>query len=228
MRGPRLHRRDNPRARLACCGPRAYLFGSRSSGSGRSAATDGIFSMRTRKSCAACRPRHRAVAGADAKKLLQGLITNDMDLLATEPAIHAALLSPQGKILFEFFVVGSGEAICSIRPRRRQRILRSACCSTNCALRRRSAISPRTTRCLRFGEPGRRLAALPGSPPLPIPGWRNWACALSRNMRLAPPSRPPPGTQPATRKTGMASHRARRPGGGRDYRLGDTFLHEAN
>src|SRR5262245_2167955 len=50
------------------------------------------------------------VAGADAKKLLQDLITNDMDLLGTEPAIHAALLSPQGKILFEFFVVGAGEA----------------------------------------------------------------------------------------------------------------------
>jgi folate-binding protein YgfZ len=50
------------------------------------------------------------VAGADAEKLLQGLITNDMDLLATRPAIHAALLTPQGKILFEFFVVKTGDA----------------------------------------------------------------------------------------------------------------------
>jgi len=45
------------------------------------------------------------VSGADAEKLLQGVITNDMDLLARQPAIHAALLTPQGKILFEFFVV---------------------------------------------------------------------------------------------------------------------------
>jgi folate-binding protein YgfZ len=45
------------------------------------------------------------VAGEDAGKLLQGLVTNDIDLLAGQPAIHAALLTPQGKILFEFFVV---------------------------------------------------------------------------------------------------------------------------
>ena len=45
------------------------------------------------------------VTGADAVKLLQGIITNDMDLLSAQPAIHAALLTPQGKILFDFFVV---------------------------------------------------------------------------------------------------------------------------
>jgi tRNA-modifying protein YgfZ len=45
------------------------------------------------------------VAGADAAKLLQGVITGDMDLLASQPAIHAALLTPQGKVLFDFFVV---------------------------------------------------------------------------------------------------------------------------
>jgi tRNA-modifying protein YgfZ len=49
------------------------------------------------------------VAGEDAEKLLQGVITNDMDLLATQPAIHAALLTPQGKILFEFFVAKAGK-----------------------------------------------------------------------------------------------------------------------
>jgi len=46
-----------------------------------------------------------SVTGAEAVKLLQGVITNDMDLLSVQPAIHAALLTPQGKILFEFFVV---------------------------------------------------------------------------------------------------------------------------
>ncbi len=51
-----------------------------------------------------------SVTGADAAKLLQGLITNDIEatnnLTATgRPcAIHAGLLSPQGKILFDFFV----------------------------------------------------------------------------------------------------------------------------
>ena len=45
------------------------------------------------------------VTGEDAQRLLQGVITGDMELLSAQPAIFAALLTPQGKILFEFFVV---------------------------------------------------------------------------------------------------------------------------
>ena len=47
------------------------------------------------------------VGGTDAEKLLQGLVTNDLGLLAGQPAIHTGLLSPQGKILFEFFIAKS-------------------------------------------------------------------------------------------------------------------------
>jgi tRNA-modifying protein YgfZ len=46
-----------------------------------------------------------AVEGPDAHKFLQDLITNDLDLLKSQSAVHAGLLSPQGKILFEFIVV---------------------------------------------------------------------------------------------------------------------------
>lgn len=53
-----------------------------------------------------------SVEGPDAAKLLQGVITNDMDLIAQQGALHAGLLSPQGKILFEFFVVKSPEGFC--------------------------------------------------------------------------------------------------------------------
>lgn len=49
------------------------------------------------------------VSGEDAEKLLQGIITSDMELLIGQPAIHAALLTPQGKILFEFFVARSSD-----------------------------------------------------------------------------------------------------------------------
>jgi folate-binding protein YgfZ len=45
------------------------------------------------------------VSGEDAEKLLQGVITGDMERLSGQAAIHAALLTPQGKILFDFFVV---------------------------------------------------------------------------------------------------------------------------
>ena len=53
-----------------------------------------------------------SVDGPDAAKLLQGVITNDMDLIAQQGALHAGLLSPQGKILFEFFVVKSPDGFC--------------------------------------------------------------------------------------------------------------------
>ncbi len=46
-----------------------------------------------------------SVTGPDARDFLDNLITNDMALLDTQEAIHAGLLTPQGKILFEFFVV---------------------------------------------------------------------------------------------------------------------------
>jgi folate-binding protein YgfZ len=50
------------------------------------------------------------VAGGDAEKLLQGLFTNDMGLLAPQRTLFAALLTPQGKILFDFFISLHGGA----------------------------------------------------------------------------------------------------------------------
>ena len=50
-----------------------------------------------------------AVTGADARAFLDNLLTNDMGVLDSEPAIHAALLTPQGKILFAFFVAADGD-----------------------------------------------------------------------------------------------------------------------
>jgi folate-binding protein YgfZ len=46
-----------------------------------------------------------SVTGADARDFLDNLITNDMGLLDAQEALLAGLLTPQGKILFEFFVV---------------------------------------------------------------------------------------------------------------------------
>ncbi len=43
--------------------------------------------------------------GNDTRKLLQGIITNNMDTLETEPAMFSALLTPQGKFLFDFFLI---------------------------------------------------------------------------------------------------------------------------
>ncbi len=46
-----------------------------------------------------------AVHGEDARSFLQGLISNDVDKVSETQAIHAALLTPQGKYLHDFFVV---------------------------------------------------------------------------------------------------------------------------
>jgi folate-binding protein YgfZ len=48
-----------------------------------------------------------AVSGKDATPFLQGLVTNDIEKAA--PALYAALLTPQGKILFDFIVQREGE-----------------------------------------------------------------------------------------------------------------------
>jgi tRNA-modifying protein YgfZ len=50
------------------------------------------------------------VSGPAAHGFLQGLITNDIDKAKPGGAIHAGLLTPQGKILFDFFVVPAADA----------------------------------------------------------------------------------------------------------------------
>ena len=46
-----------------------------------------------------------SVAGADAESFLQGLLTNDVARAGADRAIYAALLSPQGKFLFDMLVL---------------------------------------------------------------------------------------------------------------------------
>jgi folate-binding protein YgfZ len=45
------------------------------------------------------------IGGTDARSFLQGLISNDLDRLSPERALFAALLTPQGKFLFEMILV---------------------------------------------------------------------------------------------------------------------------
>ncbi|MCB2053439.1 MAG: folate-binding protein YgfZ [Geminicoccaceae bacterium] len=49
--------------------------------------------------------------GADTRAFLQGLISNDVDDLAEGGALYAALLTPQGKFLFDLFLFDAGEAV---------------------------------------------------------------------------------------------------------------------
>lgn len=52
-----------------------------------------------------------ALSGPDARELLQGLITNDIESLAPGRALYAALLTPQGKILFDFLIAEGDGAV---------------------------------------------------------------------------------------------------------------------
>ncbi len=45
------------------------------------------------------------ITGADKKQFLQGLITNDIELLSSDASIYACFLTPQGRFVLDFFVV---------------------------------------------------------------------------------------------------------------------------
>ncbi len=51
------------------------------------------------------------ISGPDREKFLQGLVTNDVRRLPEAGILYAALLTPQGKYLADFFLVAEPEAI---------------------------------------------------------------------------------------------------------------------
>jgi folate-binding protein YgfZ len=51
------------------------------------------------------------LSGEDARGFLQGLVTNDVDALAPERPLWAALLTAQGKALFDFILWADGEDV---------------------------------------------------------------------------------------------------------------------
>jgi folate-binding protein YgfZ len=51
------------------------------------------------------------IAGEDRVAFLQGLVSNDVAKVGAERAIFAALLTAQGRYLFDFFIVALGEAL---------------------------------------------------------------------------------------------------------------------
>jgi hypothetical protein len=52
-----------------------------------------------------------ALEGPEARPFLQGLVTNDLTDLAPGHALYAALLAPQGKILFDFLIAEGDGAV---------------------------------------------------------------------------------------------------------------------
>ena len=48
-----------------------------------------------------------SIIGKDARKFLQNIITNDVEKVSSSSTIFSAILTPQGKYLFEFFLIQS-------------------------------------------------------------------------------------------------------------------------
>ena len=164
------------------------------------------------------------VAGADAEKLLQGIITSDMELLAKQPALHTALLTPQGKILFEFFVARDGDGF----------VLETAKDQAAGLARRLTMYKLRAKVDIHDASAGYSVMAVLGkAAALNSPGrTENTVC-------FSDPRLPELGLRVLAEggfdgENGDAeNYHAHRislgvPEGGKDYVLGDTFPHEAN
>lgn len=169
-----------------------------------------------------------SVTGEDAEKLLQGTITNDMALLASQPAIHAGLLTPQGKILFSFFVVKApdGFLLETARDSARGLAERLRLYKLRAKAEVEDASSDYSVAAIWGGpyEPhgrGKQPIWFP-DPRLPEMGFRELV-TIGSDWALA-------GDQ-ATSATADDYHTHRIglgvPEAGRDYALGDTYPHEA-
>jgi tRNA-modifying protein YgfZ len=164
-----------------------------------------------------------SVSGEDALAFLDNLITNDMDALKSQPALFAGLLSPQGKLLFEFFVIrhSHGYLLETQRDTAPDLVKRL----TMYKLRAKVTINDLSANYA-------VAAAWDGVPPQ-SPLYTSFADprhgALGTRLLMAPAvaAKLEPGLEPA------GAYHAHRiglgiPEGGKDYALGDTFPHEAN
>tara|TARA_R110002095_G_scaffold85307_1_gene74264 strand:+ start:1968 stop:2726 length:759 start_codon:yes stop_codon:yes gene_type:complete len=52
------------------------------------------------------------ISGIERQTFLQGLITNDLELLKQQDCVYACLLTPQGKFLFDFFITQDQDTLC--------------------------------------------------------------------------------------------------------------------
>lgn len=163
-----------------------------------------------------------AIGGADARKFLQGLITNDIGKAQGSHAIHAGLLSPQGKVLFDFFLVADGDRFLVDVARDKADELAKRLGFYR--LRAEVEIGEETSRAVAAawgGNPNQAGGAIVyADPRLPALGYR---AVLAKGGALAEL-----GCTPATEEDYHAFRIGQGvPEGGRDYGFGDTFPHEA-
>lgn len=162
------------------------------------------------------------VAGEDRVSFLQGLITNDAEGLAKGTACFAALLSPQGKILFDFLVFNTGGVFlldCA-RPAVADLVKRLGFYKLRAKVTL-SDVSGRWRIAAAWGEEAGQLTGASASMAYRDPRLADLGFRVFVNE-----------TQAEAFPAGAAGYGAMRieraiPEGGKDYALGDTFPHEA-
>lgn len=170
-----------------------------------------------------------SVTGPDAEKLLGGLVTNDIALLEGAPAIYAALLAPQGKILFDFLIVktADGFLLDTARDKAADLVKRLSLYKLRAQAEIRDVSDSFSVAALWGGTPvssgqTERSPIYP-DPRLPALGAR----VIAETARVGDVLAATGGAEVPSE----AYHRHRIglgvPEGGRDFAFGDTFPHEA-
>jgi folate-binding protein YgfZ len=166
-----------------------------------------------------------SVAGADAASFLQGLLTNDVERLESGEACYAALLTPQGKILFDMIVVRTSGADDAAY------FLDCAAAQAADLAKRLGFYKLRAKVAIADESAGRAVAAFWGGEPAAIDGGLlyadprdprlGWRAILPRPIAAAI------GVEHVNEYEGLRIG-AVAPKGGLDFAYGDAFPHDAN
>jgi folate-binding protein YgfZ len=165
-----------------------------------------------------------SVSGADAAGFLQGLLTNDVERLKPGGARYAALLTPQGKILFDMIVVraeGDGPSY----------LIDCAAAQAADLVKRLGFYRLRAKVAIADESASRAVAAFWGAEPPRIDD--GLVYADPRDPRLGFRAILPRATAAAIGSERAGEYEALRiaagaPKGGLDFAYGDAFPHDAN
>ena len=162
------------------------------------------------------------IGGADARKFLQGLITSDIGKVQGADAVHAGLLSPQGKVLFDFFLVAEGDGFLAdlAREKEEELLKRLAFYRLRAAVEISADPSRQVAACW-GGKPAQPRGAIVYSDPrLPALGYRAFLAQGASPAEL--------GCEAASEQDYHAFRIGLGvPEGGKDFAFGDAFPHEA-